>query len=159
VFLNLEADCGCAFLMNGTVSRHQAFAWALFSLPRNHHNLIWNLSLGLRVKGVLLFSRPQEKIMVAKTETTADNAKLQADVDALRKDLAEVTKTLKTIGGEAAQTKTQAAAERIREVSSQARDQFDHARDVAVDQVRERPLSSVAVTFGVGLLVGRLLQK
>lgn len=97
--------------------------------------------------------------MVAKTETTADNAKLQADVDALRKDLAEVTKTLKTIGGEAAQTKTQAAAERIREVSSQARDQFDHARDVAVDQVRERPLSSVAVTFGVGLLVGRLLQK
>ncbi|MBX2831130.1 MAG: DUF883 family protein [Rhodospirillales bacterium] len=97
--------------------------------------------------------------MVAKTETTADNAKLQADVDALRKDLAEVTKTLKTIGGEAAQTKTQAAAERIREVSGQARDQFDHAREVAVDQVRERPLSSVAVTFGVGLLIGRLLQK
>ncbi len=97
--------------------------------------------------------------MVTKTETTAENAKLQADVDALRKDLAEVTKTLKTMGGEAAHTRTQAAAERIREVSGQARDQFDHARDAAVDQVRDRPLTSVALTFGVGLLIGRLLQK
>jgi len=97
--------------------------------------------------------------MATKTETTADNAKLQADVDALRSDLAEITKTLKTMGGQAAETKTQAAAERIREVTGQARDQFDHARGVAVDQVRENPLASVAVTFGIGLLIGRLLHK
>ncbi|AXO15233.1 DUF883 family protein [Thalassospira indica] len=97
--------------------------------------------------------------MATKTETTADNAKLQADVDALRSDLAEITKTLKTMGGQAAETRTQAAAERIREVTGQARDQIDHARGVAVDQVRENPLASVAVTFGVGLLIGRLLQK
>jgi len=97
--------------------------------------------------------------MATKTETTADTAKLQADVDALRKDLAEVTKTRRTMAGEGAQTRTQAAAERIREVSDQARDRFDHAREVAVERVRERPLSSVAVTFGVGLLIGRLLQK
>lgn len=97
--------------------------------------------------------------MATKTETTVDTAKLQADVDALRKDLAEITNTLKTMVGAEAQTRTQAAAERIREVSDQARDQFDHARDVAVERVRERPLSSVAITFGVGLLIGRLLQK
>ncbi|CAM3295195.1 DUF883 family protein [Thalassospira profundimaris] len=97
--------------------------------------------------------------MATKTETTADNAKLQADVDALRSDLAEITKTLKTMGGQAAETRTQAAAERIREVTGQARDQFDHARGVAVDQVRDKPLASVAVTFGIGLLVGRLLHK
>ncbi|WP_033070025.1 DUF883 family protein [Thalassospira australica] len=97
--------------------------------------------------------------MATKTETTADTAKLQADVDALRGDLAEVTKTLKTMGGQTAESKTQAAAERIREVSGQAREQIDHARGVAVGQVRENPLASVAVTFGVGLLVGRLLQK
>ncbi|NIZ01990.1 DUF883 family protein [Thalassospira lucentensis] len=97
--------------------------------------------------------------MVAKTDTTADSAKLQADVDMLRKDLAEVTRTLKTMGSDAAHSTTQAAAERIREVSGQARDQIDHARDVAVEHVRDRPLTSVAVTFGVGLLIGRLLQK
>ena len=97
--------------------------------------------------------------MAANTETAANNAKLQADVDALRKDLAEVTKTLKAIGNDTARTKAQAAAERVREVSGQARDQFDHAREVAVDQVRERPLTTVALTFGVGMLVGRLLQK
>lgn len=97
--------------------------------------------------------------MATKTETTADNAKLQADVDALRSDLAEITKTLKAMGGQAAETRTQAAAERIREVTGQARDQFDHARGVAVDQVRDKPLASVAVTFGIGLLIGRLLHK
>lgn len=96
--------------------------------------------------------------MATRTETT-DTAKLQADVDALRSDLAEITKTLKAMGGQAAESKTQAAAERIREVTGQARDQFDNARGAAVDQVRENPLASVAVTFGVGLLIGRLLQK
>lgn len=98
--------------------------------------------------------------MVTKTENnTADTAKLQSDVDALRKDLAEVTKTLKTMTGETYRSKAQHAAERVREVSGQAREQVDHARDVAVDQVRERPLTTVALTFGVGMLVGRLLRK
>ncbi len=63
------------------------------------------------------------------------------------------------MGNEEVETKTRAAAARIREVSDQARDQFDHARDYAVDQVRDRPFTTVAVTFGLGLLLGRLLQK
>ncbi|UKV16849.1 hypothetical protein L6172_11270 [Thalassospiraceae bacterium SW-3-3] len=96
-------------------------------------------------------------MMVTKTDT--DNAKLQADVEALRKDLAEVTKTLKTMGSDRANSVAQSAAERVREVSGQVHDQFDHARGVAVDQVRERPLTSVAVTFGIGMLVGGLLRK
>ncbi|WP_417812265.1 DUF883 family protein [Thalassospira alkalitolerans] len=95
--------------------------------------------------------------MVTKTET--DNAKLQADVDALRKDLAEVTKTLRAMGTDTVNSKAQAAAQRVREVSGHARDQFDHAREAAVEQVRERPLASVALTFGIGMLIGRLLQK
>lgn len=95
--------------------------------------------------------------MVTKTDT--DNAKLQADVEALRKDLAEVTKTLRTMGSDRANSVAQSAAERVREVSGQVHDQFDHARDVAVGQVRERPLTSVAVTFGIGMLVGGLLRK
>ncbi|WP_339778461.1 hypothetical protein [uncultured Thalassospira sp.] len=99
--------------------------------------------------------------MVTKSEadTSADTSKLQAEVETLRKDLAEVTKTLKAIAGESVGTRGAQAAQRVREVSGQAREQFDHARDVAVDQVRERPLLTVAATFGVGLLIGRLLQR
>jgi|TARA_R110001583_G_scaffold194027_2_gene364043 ElaB/YqjD/DUF883 family membrane-anchored ribosome-binding protein len=99
--------------------------------------------------------------MVTKSEadTSADTSKLQAEVETLRKDLAEVTKTLKAIAGESVGTRSAQAAQRVREVSGQAREQFDHARDVAVDQVRERPLLTVAATFGVGLLIGRLLQR
>ncbi|MEQ5777639.1 MULTISPECIES: YqjD family protein [unclassified Thalassospira] len=99
--------------------------------------------------------------MVAKNEadTSADTSKLQAEVEILRQDLAEVTKTLKTIARETGETRAAQAAQRVREVSGQAREQFDHARDVAVDQVRERPLITVAATFGVGLLIGRLLQR
>ena len=99
--------------------------------------------------------------MVAKNEadTNTDASKLQAEVETLRKDLAEVTKTLKTMAVETGESRAAQAAQRVREVSGQAREQFDHARDVAVDQVRERPLITVAATFGLGLLIGRLLQR
>ena len=53
-------------------------------------------------------------MMVTKTDT--DNAKLQADVEALRKDLAEVTKTLRKMGSDRANSVAQSAAERVREV-------------------------------------------
>ncbi|OSQ35752.1 DUF883 family protein [Thalassospira mesophila] len=99
--------------------------------------------------------------MVTKNEaeTSADTSKLQAEVEILRQDLAEVTKTLKSIAGDNIETRTAQAAQRVREVSGQAREQFDHARDVAVDQVRERPLLTVAATFGVGLILGRLMRR
>lgn len=99
--------------------------------------------------------------MVAKNEaeTSTDTSKLQAEVEILRQDLAEVTKTLKTMAREAGETRAAQAAQRVREVSGQAREHIDHAREVAVGQVRERPLTTVAATFGIGLLIGRLLQR
>ncbi|RCK53589.1 hypothetical protein TH25_03450 [Thalassospira profundimaris] len=99
--------------------------------------------------------------MVAKNEaeTSTDASKLQAEVETLRKDLAEVTKTLKTMARENGESRAAEAAQRVREMSGQAREQFDHAREVAVGQVRERPLVTVAATFGIGLLIGRLLQR
>ncbi|MDP2697646.1 YqjD family protein [Thalassospira sp.] len=96
--------------------------------------------------------------MATKIETPENADKLRADVEALRHDLAEVTKTLKGMANGAGATVAHNAAERVREVSDQAREQFDQARDYAVDHVRERPLITVAATFGIGLLIGRLMK-
>lgn len=43
--------------------------------------------------------------------------------------------------------------------ADQASEQFHHGMDVTSDYVKEKPLQSVAIAAGVGLLVGALLRR
>jgi ElaB/YqjD/DUF883 family membrane-anchored ribosome-binding protein len=44
-------------------------------------------------------------------------------------------------------------------IASEAGKQFSHGADVTSDYVKERPLQSVAIATGVGLLLGALLRR
>jgi ElaB/YqjD/DUF883 family membrane-anchored ribosome-binding protein len=48
---------------------------------------------------------------------------------------------------------------RIDELTGDARAQSRQALDDLTDSIEERPLASVLIAFGVGMLIGRLLDR
>ena len=90
-------------------------------------------------------------------ESTLENklSDLRADYDALRKDLAEVTKALRDTAnaraGATAKRAADAATERVRTTATEAVASLEN-------EVRERPWVALGAAFGIGLLIGRLLR-
>jgi ElaB/YqjD/DUF883 family membrane-anchored ribosome-binding protein len=91
---------------------------------------------------------------------------LRGDIDKLRGDLASLTKSL----GEVARETAGAGARRARA----AADDIAHRLDAATvdarlkarenvarveQQIEERPFTAVAIAFGIGLLMGRLMSR
>lgn len=46
-----------------------------------------------------------------------------------------------------------------RGIAEQASKQFNQGRDITADYVRDKPLQSVAIAAGVGLLIGAMLRR
>ena len=46
-----------------------------------------------------------------------------------------------------------------RGIAEQASRQFNQGRDITVDYVRDKPLQSVAIAAGVGLLIGSMMRR
>ena len=47
----------------------------------------------------------------------------------------------------------------VKEIASEAGKQISHGADMTSDYVKERPLQSVAIATGVGLLIGAILRR
>ena len=47
----------------------------------------------------------------------------------------------------------------VKGIASEAGKQFSHGADITSDYVKERPLQSVAIATGVGLLLGAILRR
>jgi len=80
---------------------------------------------------------------------------LKSEVDALRKDVQAVTQTMRDL----ATSQTKAARERVRQQAHEARERGEEALESVGPAIAERPFTSVATAFGVGLLVGALLNR
>jgi hypothetical protein len=55
-----------------------------------------------------------------------------------------------------AESKTEAVMARAKQLANQAGEKLEAAPDAARDRVREYPLATVGVAFGVGVLVGAM---
>lgn len=91
---------------------------------------------------------------------------LRVDMNKLRSDLADVAQALVEAGrAEAGEAKTrlQAAAQQrldeVRQVLDTAREGSQKATDVLKQQVEEKPLMSLAVAFGAGILLGAIMRR
>ncbi len=91
---------------------------------------------------------------------------LRVDVDKLRSDLAEVAQALMEAGKmEASEAKSrmqQMAQQRlddIRAALDSARGRGQNASEMLKQQVEEKPLVSLAVAFGVGMLFGVIMKR
>ncbi len=72
----------------------------------------------------------------------------------MRADLAQVTATLKKIAGDGADM----ASARVRAAAAEGRDRARQGAEAIEGQIEDHPFTSVAVSFGVGLVLGRLLS-
>jgi len=95
----------------------------------------------------------------------ADRAKeLEADIAALREDIAAITATLgdlakdtgRTMKREAERTKNQ-ALEAAEEIKDKAIAEYEHYEDELQATIRERPITSVLVAAGIGFIISRLI--
>lgn len=87
------------------------------------------------------------------TQTT--NQELQEQVSALRKDFGDITETLKTLTSDYAK-ESQA---RVKNSAEQAQKHAQQSLTRAQQEVEARPYTSMAVAFGVGMVIGKILDR
>jgi len=91
----------------------------------------------------------------ANSNAEADYDKLKEDLSAVRADLASLTESLSAM----AKAQGHEGVEALQGAAKQAQAQARNTADSVGQHIAERPLSSVLVAFGVGLLLGRLLNR
>lgn len=79
---------------------------------------------------------------------------LRAEITALRSDLGAVIHTIKGMGAE----RGTAAYERVHEAADRARAQGHRAAETVAEGVEQRPFTSLASAFGIGLMLGLLFS-
>lgn len=96
----------------------------------------------------------------------SDVENLRDDLRTLRGDIAELTNGLVNAGqssvhdlNERLQREVRHRASQARNVFHEARERGEHAVDATRHQIEERPLVSVAGAFGLGMVVGMLMNR
>jgi ElaB/YqjD/DUF883 family membrane-anchored ribosome-binding protein len=90
---------------------------------------------------------------------------VKSEVEALRKDfkqikddLAGLSKALKDIGTKRAAEGVDDLKQARDKIEAQLRQAANEARGTLEEQVREKPLGTLAIAFAVGLLLGKTLR-
>lgn len=93
--------------------------------------------------------------MGTEKEAGTDYEHLRADIDKLRADITELGKTLQTIiagWGEEAKGAARRSMQTAEERAKESVERIAH-------QVEEKPIASLATAFGVGILIGLILNR
>ena len=84
---------------------------------------------------------------------------IKDDLVKLRDDIAKLTSVLKETTSETVRDRVGMLRGRIDEIADDARTHSRQAMDDLADHIEERPLTSVLVAFGVGVLLGKLFDR
>ncbi|QKT04739.1 hypothetical protein HUS23_13430 [Ectothiorhodospiraceae bacterium 2226] len=84
-----------------------------------------------------------------------DLNQMQSELAQLRNEFAQISATMRDI----AANRTDAAMQNLREAAGRAQDQARVTAERVQAQIEERPVASVLTSFGVGLLLGILLDR
>lgn len=87
--------------------------------------------------------------------TQTSNEELQKQLNALREDFASLTNTLKDMSSDYAQHGQARVKDAADKVQQQARDSYGRVQS----EVESHPMSSVAIAFGIGLVLGKILDR
>jgi len=85
-------------------------------------------------------------------------ANLKTDLDALMSHASTLTETELREARDRMLARFSSMRHAARGMAAQAGRQFSQGRDITVDYVRDKPLQSVAIAAGAGLLLGLLLR-
>ena len=81
------------------------------------------------------------------------------DLAKLRADIANLSAALKDLTSDAVHEQIDSLKGRFDHLTSDAKDRGRQALDDLADHIEERPVSSVLIAFGVGILLGRLFDR
>ena len=89
------------------------------------------------------------------TATEKDIENLKSQIEDLRSDLSGIADAIKKLSGDAADD----GVERIRRATRQTREKARDTLGSLEDEIEDRPLISVAAAFGLGFVLGKLLDS
>jgi ElaB/YqjD/DUF883 family membrane-anchored ribosome-binding protein len=84
---------------------------------------------------------------------------VKEDLAKLRADLANLSSSLKDVTSGAVHDQIAQIRTRIDGMTGEARQRSRETLDELAGRIEEKPLSSILIAFGVGLLIGRLLDR
>ena len=84
---------------------------------------------------------------------------IKDDLVKLRDDISKLTSAFKEVTSDTVRDRVGALRGRIDEIAGDAGTQGREAMDELADRIEERPLTSVLIAFGVGVLLGRLFDR
>jgi ElaB/YqjD/DUF883 family membrane-anchored ribosome-binding protein len=84
---------------------------------------------------------------------------IKDDLAKLREDIAHLSATLKGVTSEVVREQIDAIRNRIDGLTGEARQQSRQTLDELTDRIEARPLASILIAFGAGVLIGRLLDR
>lgn len=96
--------------------------------------------------------------MVTTTERTAaehDISQLKADIAALKSDISSLTDSLRDEAG----SRARQGYAKARRAGHNARKQAEKGVDAVEEQIEEYPFVSVLSAFGIGFVIGKLLDR
>jgi len=90
------------------------------------------------------------------TEKSADELEqLKAEISKLKADLSDITGSLRDL----TERKAGEGRDRVKQAASDAWEPANKAINSAESEISQHPLSSVALSFGIGMMLGKLLSK
>ncbi len=93
------------------------------------------------------------------TRIREDLANLKSDLDALMSHASTLSENELHEARDRILARFSSARFSARGFAEQAGRQFNQGRDITVDYVRDKPLQSVAIATGVGLLLGAIMRR
>jgi ElaB/YqjD/DUF883 family membrane-anchored ribosome-binding protein len=81
------------------------------------------------------------------------------DLAKLRADIANLSNALKDVTSDAVNDQIALIRTRLDAITGEAKQHGRATLDDLTDRIEERPLASVLIAFGIGLLAGRLLDR
>ena len=84
---------------------------------------------------------------------------LKDDLAKLRADVASLSATLRDITSDTVHEQVDVIRGRINSLTGSAKAEGQQRLDELTEQIEERPLTSVLIAFGVGLLIGKLFDR
>lgn len=99
------------------------------------------------------------KATAGATGPSSASADVQAEFDALRRDISKLTDAVARLVGESASEVKDEARERVQRTAAAAQQAASQAGARVSDFVEEKPTTSLLIAFGVGMLFGSFFRR
>ena len=97
--------------------------------------------------------------VTSESVTPLQSSEISQQIDVLRADLKTLAQTVKTQALAKVDGRTETAKAVANEQAEMAKARYDELTTKAESQIREKPLSSMAIAVGAGLVLGAILRS